>query len=148
MTTLKGVLEYLTLKSFSFSISHDSPTITKVLAEIAPRSEQNRIDGIQPVPAACAADKASIPAPATLFTRLKTDAVMDEVLSPTASTLTAAFSKEAPPPRSDRLHRLAPEISLATDRFGENAIDSGGFCFFFEASALLHVREGDTFRGV
>lgn len=47
---------------------------------MAPNKIQMRMEGIHPVPAACPALNANIPAPATLLTKLKIDADMDDDL--------------------------------------------------------------------
>ena len=64
----------LTLNVSSPVSSQDSPMMEKQCALIAPRMVQIEIAGIQPVPEAMPAESVKIPAPATLLTKLKTDA--------------------------------------------------------------------------
>lgn len=92
------------LKSFSPVVSQAFPIMAKVYAEIAPKMVQSAMDGIHPVPLAFPAANVSIPAPATLFTRLNMeDAIVAPVAAPSMS-----------PPREESDDKKEEEERLGT----------------------------------
>jgi hypothetical protein len=64
MTTIDPKSRTPTLKSFWLSSSQAVPTMEKEWDDSAPRAAHMRMLGIHPVPVACPALKAKIPAPA------------------------------------------------------------------------------------
>jgi hypothetical protein len=90
------------LKSASPVNSHASPTIEKQCPLSPPSTEQITIAGIHPVPGAIPDDNVKIPAPATLFTKLKTDETVDALPSEGAAAAFLFFFVvvlDRPPPR-------------------------------------------------
>ena len=94
---------YITLKSLSPVISQASPMIAKQCEPIVPNPAQIAIAGIHPVPAAIPADSVNIPAPATLLTRLKTDAAIVDLLS----SFLLSFPPPLPMAFTDSLHEFS-----------------------------------------
>ena len=103
-----------TLKSASLVSSHASPMIAKECPLSRPKTAHMSMAGIQPVPLAIPAAKVKMPAPATLLTRLKTDARI------------VAFASSWLPPRTE----------LALSYSGET-----GYSAFFVGAARANSTE-------
>eukprot|EP00617_Octactis_speculum_P011923 CAMPEP_0185791890 /NCGR_PEP_ID=MMETSP1174-20130828/158632_1 /TAXON_ID=35687 /ORGANISM="Dictyocha speculum, Strain CCMP1381" /LENGTH=145 /DNA_ID=CAMNT_0028486899 /DNA_START=1285 /DNA_END=1722 /DNA_ORIENTATION=+ len=101
------VLHQSPRKSVTPRASQHVPTALKVYADTPPRTTPTIAAGPLPTPPAIPADRVSRPAPATLFTRLKTDVIGEAV-----TTL-----ESLPPPRW-RTARLLDGGARRALRFG------------------------------